>query len=79
MPITVTALDSSNNMGATYTGTVHFTSTDPTAILPADYTFTAADAGTHTFNVTHPHRRPPDDHRDRHGRDRRHAAPPTPC
>ncbi len=52
MPITVTALDSSNNMGATYQGTVHFTSSDPTAILPADYTYTAADAGTHTFNVT---------------------------
>ncbi|HEX7287277.1 MAG TPA: hypothetical protein VF532_13915 [Candidatus Angelobacter sp.] len=35
-----------------YAGTVHFTSSDPTAVLPADYTFTAADAGTHTFPVT---------------------------
>src|SRR5438309_174953 len=51
MSITVTALDSSNNMGATYLGTVHFTSTDPAAVLPADYTFTAADAGVHTFTV----------------------------
>src|SRR5206468_11530689 len=52
IPVTVTALDSSNNMGATYVGTVHFTSTDPTAVLPADYTFTAADAGTHTLTAT---------------------------
>lgn len=35
-----------------YIGTVHFTSTDPLAVLPADYTFTASDAGTHTFPVT---------------------------
>jgi hypothetical protein len=35
-----------------YTGTVHFTSSDPSATLPADYTFTPADAGTHTFNAT---------------------------
>ena len=35
-----------------YTGTVHFTSTDPRAVLPADYNFTAADAGVHTFTVT---------------------------
>ncbi len=49
---TVTALDSSNNMGATYLGTVHFTSSDVLAGLPADYTFTAADAGVHTFTAT---------------------------
>jgi hypothetical protein len=35
-----------------YTGTVHFTSSDPQASLPADYTFTSADAGTHTFTAT---------------------------
>lgn len=35
-----------------YTGTVHFTTSDPGATLPADYTFTLADAGTHTFNAT---------------------------
>jgi hypothetical protein len=35
-----------------YTGTVHFTSSDGRAVLPADYTFTATDAGTHTFNAT---------------------------
>jgi len=36
----------------TYTGTVHFTSTDPDAVLPADYTYTDADAGAHTFSFT---------------------------
>lgn len=40
--------DSSINI-ATYTGTVHFTSNDPGAVLPADYTFSSADAGHHTF------------------------------
>jgi len=27
-------------------------STDPAAVLPAAYTFTGADGGTHTFSVT---------------------------
>jgi hypothetical protein len=35
-----------------YTGTVHFTSSDALAVLPANYTFTATDAGSHTFTVT---------------------------
>jgi uncharacterized repeat protein (TIGR01451 family) len=35
-----------------YLGTVHFTSSDGLAELPADYTFTAADAGIHSFQVT---------------------------
>jgi hypothetical protein len=35
-----------------FTGTLHFTSSDPKAILPADYTFTAADNGSHTFDFT---------------------------
>jgi hypothetical protein len=50
--ITITALDASNNVATGYTGAVHFTSTDAAAVRPADYTFTAADNGTHTFNVT---------------------------
>jgi hypothetical protein len=33
--ITVTALDASNNTVTTYSGTVHFTSTDGQAVLPA--------------------------------------------
>ena len=32
-----------------YVGTVHFTSSDGTATLPVNHTFTAADAGVHTF------------------------------
>jgi hypothetical protein len=47
--VTVQALDSSGHVVAGYAGTVHFTSTDPRATLPADYTFTATDNGAHTF------------------------------
>jgi uncharacterized repeat protein (TIGR01451 family) len=35
-----------------YTDTVHFTSSDPLAVLPADFTFAAGDAGVHTFSFT---------------------------
>jgi hypothetical protein len=49
--VTVTALDSSGNKFGDYTGTVHFTSSDLAAVLPSDYTFTAADNGSHTFSV----------------------------
>src|SRR5205823_1138114 len=35
-----------------YTGTIHFTSTDSQAALPADYTFVSADNGAHSFSVT---------------------------
>lgn len=54
--VTVTLLDRFGNVatGASgpppYTGTVHFTSTDPLAMLPPDYTFTASDAGVHRFS-----------------------------
>jgi hypothetical protein len=48
--ITVTAQDSGNNTVGGYRGTVHFTSSDAGATLPADYTFTAGDNGVHTFN-----------------------------
>jgi hypothetical protein len=49
--VTVTALDANNNTDATYRGTVHFTTSDKGSgvVLPADYTFTAADNGVHTF------------------------------
>lgn len=50
--ITITAKDVVAGLATGYTGTVHFTSSDPQAVLPPDYTFTAADLGTHTFNVT---------------------------
>ena len=47
--VTVTALDSSNNGVTTYSGTVHFTSSDSQAVLPANSTLTN---GTGTFSVT---------------------------
>ncbi len=49
---TVTALDAFGNNATGYLGTVHFTSTDAKAVLPADYTFVVADHGVHTFNAT---------------------------
>ncbi len=49
---TVTARDSYGNIATTYLGTVHFTSSDGNASLPANYTFTASDAGVHTFSAT---------------------------
>ena len=49
---TVTARNADGTTDTAYTGTVHFTSSDPQAVLPADYTFTAADAGVHTFSAT---------------------------
>src|SRR5262249_18005155 len=50
--LTVTALDSNGNVMTGYTGTVHFASSDEKAGLPADYPFTAADHGAHSFTVT---------------------------
>src|SRR5262249_61747263 len=48
--VTVTARDTLGNVDIWYTGTVHFTSTDTQAVLPANYTFTSTDAGAHTFS-----------------------------
>jgi hypothetical protein len=48
--VTVTAYDPYNNVATGYTGAVHLTSTDPKAILPADYTF-GTDHGAHAFVV----------------------------
>ena len=50
--LTVTARDPYGNTATGYRGKVHFTSTDTAATLPADYTFTAGDAGVRTFSVT---------------------------
>ncbi|HSD32375.1 MAG TPA: hypothetical protein VLB49_10725, partial [Gemmatimonadales bacterium] len=47
--VTVTARDGSGNTAIGYLGTVHFTSSDAQATLPADYTFIAGDNGVHTF------------------------------
>jgi hypothetical protein len=51
--VTVTALDPYGNTAVNYQGTLTFstTDTDPGIGLPADYTFTAADGGVHTFTA----------------------------
>ena len=53
--ITVTVADRFGNTATGYRGTVHFSSSDVLAStlgkLPADYAFTAADAGTHGFGA----------------------------
>ena len=49
---TVTLRDQYGNIATGYTGTVRFTSSDAKAVLPANYTFTAADAGQRTFSAT---------------------------
>jgi hypothetical protein len=48
--VTVSVVDAYGNVVPSYTGTVHLSSSDPQAMLPADYTFTAADNGMHAFN-----------------------------
>jgi hypothetical protein len=47
----LTARDQFGNVVTGYIGTVHFSSTGAgiAEMLPADYTFTAADSGSHTF------------------------------
>ncbi|NVJ20206.1 lamin tail domain-containing protein [Myxococcus sp. AM011] len=47
--VEVALFDDFNNVAQGYTGTVRFTSTDPAAELPGDYTFTAQDRGRHVF------------------------------
>lgn len=49
--VSATAVDSTNITTPTYRGTIHFTSSDTHATLPADYTFVTTDAGTHAFSV----------------------------
>jgi hypothetical protein len=47
--LTVTALDQFNNVATGYGGTVGFASSDSSARLPGNYTYTASDQGVHTF------------------------------
>ena len=47
--LTVTALDQFGNVWEGFNGSVHFTSSDPSAVLPGDYTYLDAENGTHTF------------------------------
>src|SRR5262249_52952706 len=49
---TVTVVDGYGHAITGYAGTVHFTSSDPQADLPDDYTFAASDQGVHTFTAT---------------------------
>ncbi|MET0403120.1 MAG: hypothetical protein ABW123_11990 [Cystobacter sp.] len=48
----VTLRDAFGNVATGYTGTVHFSSGDRAATLPADHTFTEADEGSRVFGVT---------------------------
>ncbi len=48
---TLTAKDAYGNVATGYNGTVHFTSSDSSANLPSDYTFTGSDGGSHAFFV----------------------------
>ena len=50
--VTVTALDSTGNVATGYQGAVNLVSSDPLTGSPTTYTFTAADAGVHTFSFT---------------------------
>ncbi len=47
--VTVTARDTYGNVATGYTGTIALSGGGSGAQLPADYTFTGADAGVHTF------------------------------
>ncbi len=49
--LTVKALDQFGNIAKSYTGSVYFTTSDPStsAAMPSTYLFTAADSGIHVF------------------------------
>ena len=47
--VTITIQNPNSSTATGYAGTVHFTSNDPLATLPPDYTFVPADSGMHTF------------------------------
>jgi len=49
--LAVSARDANGSPDKSYRGAVHFSSTDPQALLPPSYTFTAADAGGKGFLV----------------------------
>lgn len=55
MNVNVKASDFCGNVVPDYCGTIHFSpsdSSDTGAVVPSDYTFTAADAGVHNFSAT---------------------------
>ncbi|EKE00212.1 MAG: hypothetical protein ACD_22C00076G0008, partial [uncultured bacterium] len=47
--VTITAQDELGDTDVNYVGTVEFSSTSGDVTLPSNYTFTAGDAGVHTF------------------------------
>ncbi|MFO0965252.1 MAG: MBG domain-containing protein [Gemmataceae bacterium] len=51
-PFTVSVIDAFGNVASNYTGTIHFSSGDPLAALPADYHFQASDSGVQNFSAT---------------------------
>ena len=50
--ITVTAETAGNQLDPTYSGTVKITSSDGSAVLPGNHTYTLTDTGSHKFKVT---------------------------
>ena len=65
--VTVTAKDAYGNTATSYTGTVHFTSSDSAAVLPGNYTFVSGDAGRQHVQRHPEDRRQPDRDRHRYG------------
>jgi len=49
---TVVAMDEYDNNSSLYQDTIHFSSSDPQAVLPDDYTFTTTDEGVKTFSIS---------------------------
>ena len=77
--ITVSAITSGGTLATGYTGTVHFTSPDSQAVLPANYTFTNTDAGIAYFHGYAEDRRAGSDDQGRrhcHYEPRRHCHVP---
>ncbi|MBM3238986.1 T9SS type A sorting domain-containing protein [Candidatus Poribacteria bacterium] len=52
LQVTASARDADERLVSTYSGAVHFSSTDVVAVLPNDYTFHYGDLGEHIFTVT---------------------------
>jgi putative cell wall-binding protein len=48
--VTVRTADAYGNTDTAYAGTVHFTSSDGAAVLPANYTFMPSEHGVHVFS-----------------------------
>ncbi|MDR3606894.1 MAG: invasin domain 3-containing protein, partial [Oligoflexia bacterium] len=50
--VTLTARDAFGNVDTAFTGSVHWSSTDPDSVLPSDYTFQSSDLGAKSFPFT---------------------------